>query len=190
MTSLFSALPIRLMAVAATALLPLQALAQDPPEACLEVLEEPVPQSISIEKPTDEPYNPDLDAQAAVATAFETAEETGKHVLIKFGGNWCPDCQVAAAVLNTAYAKALVETCFVYVPVGVGRYDKNMDIVARFGIDTLKDQGVPTLIVADSTGAVLNAGTASQFRNARTRDPVEIIAYVKRWAPGVGRKSE
>ena len=60
------------------------------------------------------------------------------------GGNWCGDCIVLANLMQLPEMKPFLAAHFEIVKVDVGRFDKNLQIPARFGvIDRLKTGGVP-----------------------------------------------
>jgi thiol-disulfide isomerase/thioredoxin len=117
-----------------------------------------------------EPYDPDLDAGAALDAAFVRARKRGTHVIAIFGARWCPDCRVLAGMMAIPALAALLADRFETVAMDVGRYDKNMDLTKRFGLGgTL--EGVPALIIADARGQVLNPARIYDWRTARERSP-------------------
>ena len=138
------------------------------------------------------PYDPNLDAQAAVDAALARAAAEDKLVLVKMGGNWCPDCRVLSGMMEVDGIGALLEERFEVVKVDVGRpvagetgdgfagYEKNREIAERFGQAAF--EGVPTLLIVTPDGEVLNADEPSIFRNARDRDPQDLADYLYRYA--------
>lgn len=138
----------------------------------------------AVSGPIPKPYDPDLDAHAALDRAFSRAQLRETHVLAVLGGNWCPDCRILAAMLALPEHDRLLDACYEIVEIDVGRYDKNLDAVRRLGVDALI--GAPTLAVITSDGALLNASAATEFRDARDRDPNDVLAYLKTWAPKDG----
>lgn len=127
-----------------------------------------------------QPYDPALDAQAAIDRAFAQARGENKRVLIKMGGNWCPDCRILAGMTEIPEIADLIAENYAVVKVDVGRYDRNMDVPQRFGMEEL--EGVPTLLIVTPEGRVLNAAEPSIFRNARERDPQDFANYLYRYA--------
>lgn len=126
------------------------------------------------------PYDPQADAHGALDAAFEAAAANRTRVLVKFGGNWCPDCRIMAGMLEIPVIAGFLEAQYEYVAIDVGRYDNNMDVVARFGLEEL--EGVPTIIIATADGEIINAGTAAEWRTARERDPQDVLDYLRRYA--------
>lgn len=129
--------------------------------------------------PLPTPYQPAADARADLDRALARARSTGKRVLIELGGNWCADCRVVAGVLAIPEAKRFMDEHYVVVTVDVGRMDRNLDIPGRFGV-TLA--GVPTLLVLDGEGRLLNAATSAELTSARDMKPQAILDYFARWS--------
>ena len=52
----------------------------------------------------------------------------------------------------------------------------NLHIARRFGIEALP--GTPNLLVVDADGTLLNAESATSWRNAASRDPDAVYAEI------------
>ena len=127
------------------------------------------------------PYDPAADANAAVDAAFARAKKNGKRVLIDLGGNWCGDCIVLANMMQLPELKPFLKAHFEIVAVDVGRFDKNMQIPARFGI-TERLAGVPSVIVAEPDGRFVNQGNIVALADARHMSPQAIADWLAQWA--------
>lgn len=161
------------LALCATMLLAAHAPAEHAPRLHVASIDE-------LPRPLPAPYDAAADAQAAVRTALARAKASGKPLLIDFGANWCADCRVLAGVLELPELRSYVARNFVLVQVDVGRFDRNLDIVERFGFKELK--AVPALFVVDSkTGRLRNASDVLALGDARTMKPQEIADWLARW---------
>ena len=104
-----------------------------------------------------------LYADAVVAAAFERAKKSHKPVMLDLGGNWCPDCIILANVMQLPAMKKFMKDHYEFASVDVGRFDKNLQVPAKFGYkERLK--GVPTVLVATPDGKlayIANAGSNS-----------------------------
>ena len=127
------------------------------------------------------PFAPDADANAAVDAAFARARKSGKRVLIDLGGNWCGDCLVLANIMRLPEMKSFLAAHFEMVSVDVGRFDKNLQIPARFGI-TKRLEGVPAVIVAEPDGRFVNRGDIVALADARHMSPQAIADWLAKWA--------
>ena len=125
------------------------------------------------------PYDEKADAEADVAAALKRAKKAHKLTLIDFGGNWCGDCRVFAGVIEQPDVKAWVDKHYEVVTVNVGRYDKNMQIPARYGVDKLK--GVPSFLVVDGNGKLVNDGAFFALTDARHMTPQSIVDWLAQW---------
>lgn len=123
---------------------------------------------------------PDPDqAQADLAAALHTAAAEHRRVIIDFGGNWCPDCQVLDIYFHDSANGPLLEANFVLVHVNVGRLDRNVDLAARFKIPLNK--GVPALAVLDSEGQLLYSQHTGEFEAMRHMQSSAVTQFLERW---------
>ncbi len=127
------------------------------------------------------PYTENADATAAVDAAFTRAKKSGKRVLIDLGGNWCGDCIVLANIMALKEMRPFLAAHFEMVSVDVGRFDKNLQIPARFGI-TKRLEGVPAVIVAEADGKFVNPGKITALSDARHMTPQAVADWLGQWA--------
>ncbi len=127
------------------------------------------------------PYDEAQNADAAVDAAFARAKKNGKRVLIDLGGNWCGDCIVLANIMQLPQMKSFLEAHFERVSVDVGRFDKNLQIPARFKI-TNRLEGVPAVIIAEPDGRFVNQGRITALADARHMTPQAIADWLAQWA--------
>ncbi len=130
---------------------------------------------------TRAPYNEKANADTDVEAAFARAKKSGKRVLIDLGGNWCGDCIVLANFMQLPEMKPFLAAHFEIVAVDVGRFDKNLQVPARFGL-TKRLDGVPTVIIAEPDGHIVNAGNTFALADARHMTPQAIADWLAQWA--------
>jgi thiol-disulfide isomerase/thioredoxin len=134
-------------------------------------------------QPLPYPYDEQADAKAVVAKAKAKAKREHKTLLIDLGGNWCPDCRVLAGIIGLPDLKPFLDKHFVIVTVNIGRYDKNGDIAAQYGIAKL--QGVPAILAVDpKTDRLLNKDRLFALSDARHMTPQALADWLAQWAPG------
>jgi thiol-disulfide isomerase/thioredoxin len=151
---------------------PASAFAAKPPTVALKSLAD-------LPTPLPYPYDEKADAEADVAAALKRAKKAHKLTLIDFGGNWCPDCRIFASLIEQPDLKKWVDKHYEVVTVNVGRYDKNMQIPARYGVDKLK--GVPSFLVVDGNGKLVNDGAFFALTDARHMTPQSIADWLAQW---------
>ncbi|MCC7388447.1 MAG: thioredoxin family protein [Phycisphaerales bacterium] len=100
-------------------------------------------------------YDEAADAGEQIAGALAKAKKENRRVLIQWGANWCGWC-VKLHDHMRADAQIRKELLYEYdlVHVDIGDFDKNMDLVAKYGAD-IKGNGVPFLTVLDGDGKVI-----------------------------------
>ena len=118
-------------------------------------------------------------AQGDIQAALADAQRTHKRVILDFGGDWCPDCQVLNIYFHQEPNAELLARYFVRVNVNVGRVDANKDIAARYGVPLT---GVPALAVLDSDGRTLYAQN-KEFSDMRHLDSSALTTFLNQWKP-------
>lgn len=132
-------------------------------------------------KPLPLPYDEAANAAAAVDRARARAKATRKLLLIDLGGNWCLDCRILAGTMDLPEVHAFVRRHFELVTVDVGRFDRNLDVPARYGI-TKRLEGVPSLLVVDPrTDRLVNAGRTAALSDARSMTPQALADWLAQW---------
>ena len=132
--------------------------------------------------PLPYPYDEKANASAAVDKALARAKANGKRVLIDMGGNWCGDCRILAATLELPEMKAFVNKNFEMVSVDVGRFDKNLQVPARYGITT-RLEGVPAILIVDpKTGQQLvSKAQVADLADARHMAPQDLANWLAKY---------
>jgi thiol-disulfide isomerase/thioredoxin len=136
-----------------------------------------------LKTPLPYPYDEHADANAAVAAARARALARHKLLLIDLGGNWCPDCRILAGTMEEPALRAFVDAHYDVVTVDVGRFDKNLQIPAHYGI-TKRLEGVPSVLVVDpATDRLIDASHISALSDARHMTPQALADWLAQWTP-------
>jgi thiol-disulfide isomerase/thioredoxin len=131
--------------------------------------------------PLPYPYDEAANANAAVARARARAIAHHKLLLIDLGGNWCGDCRVLAGTMALPELRAFVGAHYEVVTVDVGRFDKNLQIPARYGIRN-RLEGVPSLLIVDPAhDRLLDGGHVAALADARHMDPQSLADWLAKW---------
>ena len=133
-------------------------------------------------RPLPLPYDEQADARAAVAAAKARAKRAHKLLLIDLGGNWCLDCRILAGTMDLPELRRFLSARYEIVTVDVGRFDKNLDVPAHYGLkERLK--GVPSvLIVNPRTDRLRNPGRTAALADARSLTPQALADWLAGWA--------
>jgi thiol:disulfide interchange protein len=136
-------------------------------------------QDASVGIPKAQIYPPIESAAADIKAAVAEAHRTHKRVILDFGGDWCPDCQVLNIYFRQSPNAELLAKYFIRVNVNVGRLDANQDIAARYGVPL---KGVPALAVLDGQGKALYAQN-KEFSDMRHLDASALTTFLNQWKP-------
>jgi thiol-disulfide isomerase/thioredoxin len=134
-------------------------------------------------KPLPLPYtaSANANADAAVAAARTRAIRGKKLLLIDLGGNWCLDCRILAGTMEVDPLKGWLAKHYEIVTVDVGRFDKNLQIPARYGI-TNRLEGVPALLIVNPrTDKLINSGRVAALADARSMTPQALADWLAQW---------
>jgi len=126
-------------------------------------------------------YPEGVDANAEIAETIHSASQSGKRILVVFGGNWCFDCHVLDEAFHSPEIAPTLHKSFLVVHVDVGRMDKNLDVAKKYDIPL--DRGVPAVAVLDSNGNLLFSQKSGEFEAARSMAPEDILAFLNKWRP-------
>jgi thiol-disulfide isomerase/thioredoxin len=135
-----------------------------------------------LKPPVPYPYNEQANADRDVARAKARARKLHKLLMIDLGGNWCADCRLLTATIEQApELRAFVEKHYVVVLVDVGRFDKNLQIPAHYGVTT-RLEGVPALLIVDpKSDKLLDPGVVSDIQDARNMTPQALADFIAKW---------
>jgi hypothetical protein len=134
-----------------------------------------------LKTPLPFPYDEHADADAAVAKAKTRALQAHKLLLVDLGGNWCPDCRILAGTMDLPEVHAFVTAHYEVITVDVGRFDKNGQIPARYGISG-RLEGVPSLLVVDpASDRLVDAGHIAALADARHMTPQALADWLAKW---------
>src|SRR5436305_11911000 len=123
------------------------------------------------------------DVRAAIEVAGRQAAAEGKRIAVVFGANWCPDCEAFKRALGHRLVAPIVDPHYVVVKVSVGNRDRNLDLMAEYGMNV--GSGIPSVAILEPDGSLVIAQRDGQFRNASALLSVaEISAFFQRLVPG------
>lgn len=128
-----------------------------------------------------QPYDEGANADAAVTAAFARAQKSHKRVLIDLGANWCVDCIVLANFLKLPEMQRFMAAHYEVVTVDVGRFNRNLQIPARYGI-TKKLEGVPALLIVTPDGKLINDKDVFATASASEMTPKSVTDYLVKYA--------
>ena len=133
---------------------------------------------------TGKPYNESQDIRADLKKAAAEAKASKKHVLVQFGGNWCPWClRFHNMVHGAARIDSLMKADYVYVLANVPQDKKKRDY------DLFRDYGYPNrfgypvFVILDGDGKPLHIQDSGILEHCTEKgyDTTRVISFLKMW---------
>lgn len=127
-------------------------------------------------------YDEQADGKALVAAALENAALYNRRVLIQWGGNWCGWCHRLHDLFEQD-REIHTELTHEYdlVLLDVGRRERNLDLVEKYGVDL--ENGLPYLTVLSADGAVVThqetGALESQGEAVKGHDKEKVLAFLQ-----------
>jgi thiol:disulfide interchange protein len=126
-------------------------------------------------------YPDPAQAKADLAAALKIAAATHKRILLDFGGNWCPDCQVLDIYFHDPANRRILDAKFVLVHVNIGHMDANLDIAQKYEVPLRR--GVPALAVLDEKGKLLYSQKGGEFEAMSRMESAQVTKFLVQWEP-------
>ena len=121
-------------------------------------------------------YDESADAAADIAAALDLAKTDNTRVLIQWGANWCGWCKLLHQLFNEdrqIRREILYEYEVVYVD--MGRFDKNLDLVEKFGAEI---KSIPYLTILDSNGGVVINQHTEPLEEGSAHSPERVLEFL------------
>ncbi len=124
-------------------------------------------------------YDVEANASADIEKAVARARKNNTRVLVVYGGNWCGWCVKLDEFFKKDRTVArTVRYEYELVKVDIGRFDKNIDIVNKYGA-SLKKKGVPYLTILDGNGAVVANQNTGDLEKDDHHDSAKVEAFLQ-----------
>jgi thioredoxin-related protein len=130
-------------------------------------------------------YDPALDVKAAIKAAMVQGKKENKHILLMFGGNWCPWCHRLHELMNAdAAIKKFLADNYILIMVDVGEKPNeplNRDLVKLYRVNGM---GYPSLAVLGYTkGELLCSQNSGILEKGKAHDPKRVMGFLVAEAP-------
>jgi thioredoxin-related protein len=132
------------------------------------------------------PYNENADARAGLKKAISQAKKENKHVLVQFGGNWCPWCIRFHQMAGGAKAlDSLLKADYVYMLLNVPqeKNKRDYDLFREYGFPNRF--GYPVFVVLNGEGKNLHIQDSGILEHCRLKgyDTTKVVTFLKMWTP-------
>jgi thioredoxin-related protein len=134
------------------------------------------------------PYNETQDLRADLKKATQVAQKENKHVLVQFGGNWCPWCLRFHALVNgTPQLDSLMKENYVYLLLNVPKEKDKRDYDLFREFDYPNRFGYPVFVILDKSGKRLNTVDSDSFEHpdpaVKGYDTAKVARFLTMWTP-------
>jgi len=125
-------------------------------------------------------YDPALDGMKQLKEAISKAGISGKHVLVQYGGNWCPWC-----IRFNAFCKAdaaitkVIQDNYVVVELNYSPENKNAESNIFLGNPTRF--GFPVFIIIDGKGKVIHTQDSGLLEAGQGYDQKKVSGFLNNW---------
>ncbi len=123
-------------------------------------------------------YDPNRDPQKDLASAIEKAQQTGQHILLKVGGEWCSWCHYLEKFFKShpRLEEELLKR-FIVVKVNYSKENKNEAFLSQFP----KIEGYPHFFVLDSNGKLLHSQNTAELEEGKGYSPEKMREFIEKW---------
>lgn len=125
-------------------------------------------------------YDPSLDGMKQIKEAVAAAKVSGKHVVIQYGGNWCPWC-----IKFDGYSKADPEISKLfndnYIPVKLNYSPENKNDAANEYLGNPTRFGFPVFIILDGNGKVLHIQDSGLLEEGEGYSQKKVAWFLRNW---------
>jgi thiol-disulfide isomerase/thioredoxin len=125
-------------------------------------------------------YDPSLDGMKQVKEAILKAGSTGKHVLVQYGGNWCPWCIRfnAFCKADAGITKAIEDN---YVVVELNYSPENKNDASNIFLGNPTRFGFPVFIIVDGKGRVIHIQDSGLLEAGQGYDQKKVSGFLNNW---------
>ena len=135
-----------------------------------------------------QPYNEHQEVRSDLKAAIANATMENKHILVQFGGNWCPWClRFHALVGGTARLDSLMKANYIYLLANVPREKSKRDFKLFEEYGYPNRFGFPVFVILDKSGTRLNTQDSDAFEHpdpgVKGYDTAKVERFLKMWTP-------
>jgi thioredoxin-related protein len=125
-------------------------------------------------------YKPADNAKAEIEKSVKLAKETGKHVLIQIGGNWCIWCaRFNDLVTKDAQLDSAVKTNYIVYHLNYSKENKNLEVLKKYKFP--QRFGFPVFLILNEKGELLHTQSSWYLEAGKGYDKEKTMAFLNDW---------
>lgn len=125
-------------------------------------------------------YDPSLDGMKQIEEAVTAAKTSGRHVLVQYGGNWCPWC-----IKFDGFSKSDPEISRIisenYIPVKLNYSPENKNESSNVYLGNPVRFGFPVFIILDAKGKVIHIQDSGLLESGEGYDQKKVAGFLGKW---------
>jgi thiol-disulfide isomerase/thioredoxin len=136
----------------------------------------------------NKPYKENQDLRADLRQSVSQATKENKHILVQFGGNWCPWClRFHAMISGTPKLDSLMKENYIYLLLNIPKEKDKRDyaLLEEFGYPNRF--GFPVFLILDKLGNRLNTQDSDLFEHpnpaVKGYDTTKVVRFLQLWTP-------
>ena len=137
--------------------------------------------NLSAQEPM-KPYNPEQNLREELKKAMDRAKNENKHILVQFGGNWCPWCMRFHAMVKGDFKlDSLIRADYIYVLANVPHEKDKRDWELFREYEYPNRFGYPVFVILDGNGRKLHTQDSGLLESGQGYDTTKVITFLKEW---------
>lgn len=127
-------------------------------------------------------YKPAEDAEKEIAAAVKQAKESGKHVFVQIGGNWCIWCaRFNDFVTKDASLDSMIQKNYVVYHLNYSKENYNSKLLEKYGFP--QRFGFPVFLVLDGKGKLLHTQNSGYLEQDKSYSKPKVMEFLEQWSP-------
>ncbi len=127
-------------------------------------------------------YKPEENAEKAIGEAVRKAKESGKHVFIQIGGNWCIWCARFHEFVNNDFSlDSLMQANYVVYQMNYSKENYNAGLLKKYGFP--QRFGFPVFLILDGDGRLLHTQNSWYLEEGKSYHRDKVKTFFTEWGP-------
>lgn len=130
------------------------------------------------------PYDDNQDIRSDLKRATALAKKENRHVLVQFGGNWCPWCLRFHQMAHGARSiDSLLKADYIYMLATVPQDKKKRDYQLFREFSYPNRFGYPVFVVLNGDGKLLHIQDSGILEHCEVKgyDTAKVVTFLKMW---------
>jgi thioredoxin-related protein len=126
-------------------------------------------------------YKPEENAKDQIENAVKQAKNSGRHVMIQIGGNWCVWCaRFNDFVSNDPQLDSLVKANYVVYHLNHSKENKNNELLKKYEFP--QRFGFPVFLILNEQGDLVHTQSSWFLEAGKSYDKEKVTAFFTDWS--------